>query len=61
MIQLGALVSRLASYLINRGCNPFLVQLTWFIKKSKHFDQIDIASDIAALTPALSVNGPLCY
>ena len=39
---------------------PILEWLTWFIiKKSKQFNHSDIASDIAALTLTLSVNGPL--
>ena len=45
----------LASYLIKQ----FLVQLTWFIMKSKEFNQRNIASDIAALTGKLRANGPL--
>ena len=49
----------LASYLINWGCNPFLERLAWFIKKSKQFNQSDIASDIAAVMLTLSVNLPL--
>ena len=47
------------SYLINWGFNPFLERLPWFIKKSKQFNQSDIASKIAALTLTISVNGPL--
>ena len=39
------------------GLQPiFLDWLPWFIKKSKQFNQNDIAIDIAALT--LTVNGP---
>ena len=52
-----ALESTLPSYLTNWGCNPFLEQLASFIKKSKHYIQFVISSDIGALT--LSVNGPL--
>ena len=43
----------LVSYPINWGCNSH------GFKKSKQFSQSDIASDIAALTLTLSVNGPL--
>ena len=42
------------------GCNPFLEQqLTLFIMKSKQLNWSDIASNVTALTPTLSVNGPL--
>ena len=37
------------------GLQPILERLAWLIKKSKQFDQSDIASLIAMLT----VNGPL--
>ena len=33
--------------------------MTWFIKKSKQFNQSDTARDIAALMLMLSVNGPV--
>ena len=45
-----------ALYLINWDCTPFFERLAWFIKKSKEFNQTDIASDITALMLALSVN-----
>ena len=38
---------------------PILEQLTWFIKKPTQFTQSNIVSDIAALMPMFSVNGPL--
>ena len=47
----------LALYLINWDCNPFLNWLAWYIKKSKQFNQ----SDIAVLTLTLSVNGPFFH
>ena len=49
----------LTSYLITWDCNPFLVSLAWCIKKSKQFNQIDIASDVTALALRLSVNDAL--
>ena len=49
----------LASYLINCNCNPFLEGLTWFIKKSKQFNQSDIDCDTEAWMLRLSVNGPI--
>ena len=55
----GMSASTLALYVISWCCNPLLVQLTWFIKKSKQFNRSYIASDIAALMPVPSVNGPL--
>ena len=42
--------SPLASHLIHWGCSPVLEQFTWFIKKSKQFNQRDIARNVAALT-----------
>ena len=55
----GASVSTLAWYLINWGCKPYLEWFAWSIKKRKQFNQSDIASNIPALTLALSVNWPL--
>ena len=52
-------LEHLASYLINCGSSPFLEWLTWFIKKSKQFNDSDITNDIAALMLTFSVNGPL--
>ena len=49
----------LAAYVINWGRNPFLKRCTWFIKKSKQFNQSDIISDISALTLTLTLNKPL--
>ena len=54
-------VSMLASYLINLGCIPILVSLTWFLEKSEEFNQSDIPSDITALMLTLSVNRPLLW
>ena len=45
--------------LSTRVATHFLEQLTRLIKKSKQFNQSDIASDIAALTLTLCVNRPL--
>ena len=47
----------LGSYLINRGYNPILEQLTWFIKKSKQFNQ----SGIVALTLTLKCKWALNF
>ena len=57
----GASASMIASCLINWGCNPVLERIAWFIKKSKQFNQSDIASDIAALTLMFNVNEPLNF
>ena len=54
MIEFGASVP-MRDKLINWSCNQFLERLTWFIKKSKQFNQ----SDITALTLRLSVYDPL--
>ena len=43
-------------YLIIWGCNQFLEQLIWIIKKFKQFNQHNIVSDITALTFMASVN-----
>ena len=55
----GMSTSMLVLYLISWGCNPFLELLTCFIKKSKHFNQNSIASNITTLTLMLSLNWPL--
>ena len=47
----------LGSYLINWGYNPILEQLTWFIKKSKQFNQ----SGIVALTLTLTCKRALNF
>ena len=49
----------LASYLINLGCKPILEWLTWFIKKSKQFNQSDATNNIATLT--LSLRDPYVH
>ena len=41
------------------GLQPIFEGLAWFVKKYKQFNKSDIVSDIAALTPTISVNGPL--
>ena len=41
------------------GLQPILEQLTWFIKKSKQFNQNNITGDMIALAPTLNINGPL--
>ena len=41
------------------GLQPILEQLTWFIKKSKQFNQNNITGDMTALTLTLNIDGPL--
>ena len=55
----GVSASMFASYLIDLGCIPILVSLTWFLEKSEDFNQSDIPTDITALMLTLSVNRPL--